>query len=302
MKFPDSKLEAQENIELLIKEISSHIDSQGKIDVHINQVFTSINQKEDYTRQSFIFFVLCKAKFFFPLDVSDELLQSAFDYIKNNYESNVQLSDFERRYIEAFIVRGCLFWKKDASFFLGNLNKHSIGLLGSSPLLLHLVLATEADSLQYAHKKSIDSHIVDICKEAVFYSLKSEQKDANKAFHYVDIFYYNDSLRLDYKVTAEKLVDKKIWKELERKESVYTSVLAKMFEGFTALYPENLTSTKLFFNLCVKRKVKLNPYLVSSFRYTSDSISEIENTAYVCLDTSAHLILGLLNLYQKYEK
>ena len=74
-----------------------------------------------------------------------------------------------------------------------------------------------------------------------------------------------------------------------------------MFEGYTALYPNEKKHAEYFFELCMQRKIILNPYLTSKYKYTQHSLYEVEGTAYVCLDTYAHIILGLLNLFQKYE-
>lgn len=118
MKFPKSKSEAEQTIVDLLKEITPHIEDSGKINIHINQVYISIYRDEDYARQSFIFFVLCKAHFFFPEHIKTEVLESIFFYIKGNYESNSALSELEKGYIEAYMVRAFIFWKKDSDPFL----------------------------------------------------------------------------------------------------------------------------------------------------------------------------------------
>lgn len=288
------------SVRVLLNEIFPHIESSGKINVHINQVYLASLSKEDFIRQSFIFFTLCKIKYIFPDLVKDKLLEEVFSYIKNNYETNVTLTELERKYIEIYTIRALIFLKKDFSFFLTKLAKSNFHLIYTTPILLHIFLATEGDALKYLGKSIMPSHYLNIAKEAVFFSLKSNQKDINKAFHYVDIFYYNDILGLDFKLFAVELVEKKVRQELENTNLIYTSVLAKMFEGYASL--NLLEKMDLYKDLCFKRRVKLSPYLIDTYKYTSNSISEIDETAYVCLDTYAHLILGILVVYKnKYE-
>lgn len=304
MKFPATEIEIKERLLTFVDEILNHVESNGKINVHINQVYTSKSREEDYPRQSFIFYTLCKVKFFYPELVSSSVLDSIQRYIYENYNSNQDLSGVDRKFIEVYMLRGLIFLKKDTSFFQKKLLESNVNLIYSTPILLHIFLATNVDSLNYLGERLIPNHYEWIAKESVFYSFKSEQLEKNKAFQYVDIFYYNDTLNIDHNGDVLLLVNKKIDEELKRVELMYTSVLAKMFEGYASLETpdkENVR-TKFFFNLCMRRKLATNPYLTNSYKYTENSISEIESTAYVCLDTYAHLILGMLNLNKKYEK
>lgn len=292
--------EVNDSIKLLCEEIFPHIEASGKINVHINQVYLANLSKEDFIRQSFIFFTLCKVKYFFSDLIEDDLLENIFLYIKNNYQTSTTLTDLEKKYIEVYTIRGLVFLKKDFSFFLTRLIESNFHLIYTTPILLHIFLATEADALKYLGKSIMPPHYLNIAKEAVFFSLKSNQKDTNKAFHYVDIFYYDDILGLSFKSLALDLVETKIRQELKNVSSIYTSVLAKMFEGYAAL--NSLEKMHFFESLCSKRGVGLNPYLVDTYQYTGNTISEIDGTSYVCLDAYAHLILGLLVVYKnKYE-
>lgn len=304
MKFPAIETEIKGSVLIFVDEILNHVEGNGKINVHINQVYTSKLKEEDYSRQSFIFYTLCKVKFFYPELVDGLVLDSIQGYIYENYNSNQDLSDVDRKFIEVYMLRGLVFLKKDTSFFQKKLLESNVNLIYSVPILLHIFLATNVDSLNYLGERLIPNHYEWIAKESVFYSFKSEQIEKNKAFQYVDIFYYNNSLNIDSKGEVLSLVNNKIDQELKRVELIYTSVLAKMFEGYTALYSpeEGSDRARFFFNLCIQRGVDRNPYLTDTYKYTENSISEIESTAYVCLDTYAHLILGMLNLHQKYEK
>ena len=304
MKFPSIKTELKGSVFTFVDEILRHTEEDGKINIHINQVYTSKSKEEDYSRQSFIFYTLCKVNFFYPELVDRSILDSIQMYIYENYNSNQDLSDIDRKFIEVYMVRGLIFLKKDTSFFQKKLLESNVNLIYSTPILLHIFLATNVDSLNYLGERLIPSHYEWIAKESVFYSFKSEQIEKNKAFQYVDIFYYNNILNIDSKGEVLSLVNNKIDQELKRVELMYTSVLAKMFEGYTALYSSGEKSDRaaFFFSLCMQRKLVASPYLMETYEYTENSISEIESTAYVCLDTYAHLILGLLNLSKKYEK
>lgn len=296
------KLSIEKYIENFIEEILLQIDIKGKINIHINQVFISDYKDEDFVRQSFIFFTLCKVHFFLPKLVDKHCLNLIFKYIDINYKENKKLTSVDRKFIELYMVRGCIFWEKNTSRAEEFSVKENMSVIYTSPVLTHLFLETEANALTYLNKSLFQEVYIKFAKEAVVYALRSEQKDTSNAFYFSGILNYHDVLGMNIKNEVLGILSKKHHQELSEINITHTSVLAALFQDYSSIYPNFEGQADYFLSEVLSRNIKTNPYLRKRFNFTDNSLSEIKNTSYVCLDTYSHIILGMLNLLYKYDK
>ncbi len=149
--------------------------------------------------------------------------------------------------------------------------------------------------------------------EAYYYSIKV-RKDINKeAYNYTDMYYFNGIkyFNNDYYKAADEFIKEQLLIDDKNMDMLNTSTIAKLFEGlcnksyydYNSNIYNNDTQIKVdnniqkYFDIVSSRKIKLDTKLIKDFKYTEYSISEIKNTSYVCLDIYAHLLLGLMPLF-----
>lgn len=291
--------ELKKYVDEICKYINLKNNNDNKINIHINEKFGFGYDYVDYARQAFIFYTLCKSYFYDNNLISKQTLVGVYLYIYKNYNKSEKIFDGKtRNFIELYTIRGCLFAGLDYSCFLSGFLKNSSRVY-TEPLLLHLFLCTESDAVFYKKINLMPTELIDIAKESAIYLIGSNLKNNYAAFNFVDIFYYAETLKIDIKDETFKLVENKVKNEKRNIDKTYTSVLAKLFEGYCNFGTSEFAVISEFWDLIMSRKIKKNYYLYKKFNYSINSLEEVKGSSFVCLDTYAHISLGLITLLRK---
>ena len=319
------KPEIKKYIDLFLKEILNNVDKEnGYIKIHINPFYKIKDNGLDYPRQAFIYFTLSRVLSFLKENNFTELIKTHnLDEIINKISINIKSNyikendEINKKFIELYSLRACLFNRinDDYQLWADNFKKENINLIYTNPILLNLYLNTLKDINNINKNKIIDlvTYNLPSAVEAYYYSIKV-RKDINKeAYNYTDMYYFNGIKYFNdnyYKATDE-FIKEQLLIDDKNMDMLNTSTIAKLFEGlcnksyydYNSNIYNNDTQIKVdnniqkYFDIVSSRKIKLDTKLIKDFKYTEYSISEIKNTSYVCLDIYAHLLLGLMPLF-----
>ncbi len=317
--------------------LNNVVQENVRINIHINPFYKIKDEGIDYPRQAFIYFTLSRLLSFLKennctelikMHSLDEIINKISINIKYNYDK--EIDGVNRKFIELYSLRACLFNNDNDdqnhnnnnnnnqyTYWIDNFKKENINLIYTHPILLNLYLNTLKDihTMNIIENEAGDMLEIDLANyhlpSAVeaYYNLIKVRKDINKeAYNYTDMYYFNGIkyFNNDYYKAADEFIKEQLLIDDKNMDTLNTSTIAKLFEGFCNKSYNNIkdqTKAKIddeiqkYFDIVMSRKIKLDTRLIKNFKYTENSISEIKNTSYVCLDTYAHLLLGLIPLF-----
>ena len=317
MKDNDS---IKKDITDILKEVFKYVNSDsGETSIHIN--LNKSNDNKDFMRQSFMFYSLNYVLYHFKtIDLIDEELrvnlienikvmgQFIFKYLNEHSDSNNQENIIENKYVELNLLRSSILGGKlDLIDFWSRKVEQNLKVVFKQPLLLALYIKTMTDLNKLNIKIDFLQYHLPTAIESFYAWTKIEPNNSSKSFNYIDYYYFTTEVGADliYMKQINNFIESKLKSEWENIEDFNTSCIVKICEGLTykKLYCDNvyhdndiLLNIEKYLKVIFDRKIKLSNYLIENHKYGVNSLSEVKNTSYVCLDTYGHLIIVFVNL------
>ncbi len=288
-------LEIQKNCEFIL----SNIDfSNPKINIHIQGQGV---QKLDYPRMFFILCTLARASStgHFKIDRS-KFIKLFWDLYKlaeaEKIKSKIDFSNF--RFVELYGMRALNFLKEDFSQLLESFKKGSYENIYSYPVTSYVFVTTFLEC-ELRKKYEYSSEIFNQSMKIFDYITYSSAKNNFLPFHFAELSLWENKFDKNTDLLARdagEIISSTFTTYLNSQPSA--SGVAKCLEHFSRIGDlENYFKAFVFLNSRNIQKYK--NYLNPDFLKFENIFTENENSQYICLDTNAHIVHSLINLYEK---
>lgn len=285
---------AREHFELLLQSI----DSTGQIRVfwslsEISEIITN-TEVLDIPRSAFNLmalstYVAC-GESSFRKDVMTKL-DSAYSFIQKNKHT---VDGSFRVFTELYLTQATVLLKKDRTLTQAQLEDFFVALFSIENIYSNSLLANKLIVFYEYYKTTLNlsrlERLIGNLKSAMLYLISSDRSEKYAFFHFADMVVWSKGMACHEKIC--KFITAKV--DTSNLEHVSSSGLAYVAECFLSAGKDIPQEVIFGIDACCLTKEK-NYLTTRSVPYGLYLTTRYENT--VCLDTNAHVLLGLTRKY-----
>lgn len=285
-------------IEENLKFILSNIDwINGEIAVHIH-----FDKKTDYPRYVFILFTLARLyksglakNIFLENSIDESVLLDLFWNIYKKSQKNLSLESM--RYVDMYGMRFLKVMNKDFSVLLDNFKKDDYASIYSYPVSMYVFMSTY-EECELKKDYDFSEYIYFECLKTFENLLFSDKTENTLLFGFAEL---NRFKNIPYfiKEKADFVIKKNLKAFLDSKPSSSGSAKLLEYFGRDILIEENKNYFNEILDFLNKRKYSTWPnYANPSIQEFDQVYLELSDSQYICLDTNAHIINSIINIYE----
>lgn len=292
-------LDLLEDRKSLKKEILKHLDFV-LYNCNFNspniKIYTNGGNKKDYPRMFFILFVLSRvAKAgLLSKELTDKVVKLENSLYHDAKNTNIGQ---EMLYVQVYSMRFRKNFDLDIGVPLQDLSQMEQSLIFSSPVLVYQIISAFIENSQIVSLYPYSVSIFGNALKTFEYLLFSSEKDRSRSYFFSESCYWKSVLTENAVKESEKVIQELALSEINSR-NIASSAIAKSLEYFTFVDDKNMIS-KIFTFINSRSINNYSGFSSPVLRQFEVVFTENDLSQFVTLDTTGHIIISLLNIYER---